>query len=48
MSRNKKYSQLLKKLNFKIKENSKISQITPIPVSIFKDNILYSCEKKNN
>jgi len=42
----KKYSRLLKKLNFKIKENSKISQIPPIPVSIFKDNILYSCEKK--
>lgn len=42
----KKYSRLLKKLNFKIENNLAIYQIPPVPVSIFKDNILYSCEKK--
>ena len=42
----KDYSSILKKLSFQLNKKTKSIDIPPIPVSIFKDNKLYSCREK--
>ena len=43
----KDYFSILKKLGFQLNKKTKSSDAPPIPVSIFKDNKLYSCKEKN-
>ena len=42
----KDYFSILKNLNFQFSKKTKITDIPAIPVSIFKDNKLYSCKEK--
>ena len=42
----KNYSLILKKMGFQINKKAKSSETPPLPVSIFKDNKLYSCKEK--
>ncbi len=42
----KDYFSILKNLSFQLNKKIKITDIPPIPVSIFKDNKLYSCNEK--
>ena len=42
----KDYFSILKNLNFQFSKKTKIIDIPAIPVSIFKDNKLYSCKEK--
>ena len=42
----KDYFSILKNLSFRLNKKTKITDIPPIPVSIFKDNKLYSCKEK--
>ena len=42
----KDYFRILKKLSFKLNKKTQVTDIPPIPVSLFKDNKLYSCKEK--